>query len=106
MSKTLVTEYYTQLSNKDLDALKNLFSDTVELQSTTLTTDGKTAVGQGFSELFENITSIQVVSTTMYQDGDTIISETNFDMDGSLVKTADVFTVSNDLITSIHSYTV
>lgn len=106
MSKAIVTEYYNHLANKDLDSLKNLFSDSIELQSPTLTTDGKTAVGNGFNDFFTNYTAIEVVSTTMYEDGDTVVSETNFQIDGASVKTADIFTVSGGLITAIHSYTV
>lgn len=106
MSKAIVTEYYNHLAAKDLDSLKNLFSDSIELQSPTLTTDGKTAVGNGFNDFFTNYTAIEVVSTTMYEDGDIVVSETNFQIDGASVKTADIFTVSGGLITAIHSYTV
>jgi len=106
MSKAIVTEYYNHLSNKDLDSLKNLFSDSVTLESSLLTTDGKTAVGNGFNDFFTNYTVIEVVSSTMYEDGDTVISENNLQIDGASVKTADIFTVSGGLITAIHSYTV
>ena len=106
MSKTVITEYYNQLVNKDLDAIKGLLSDSVELQSATLTTDGKTAVGDGFGTLFEGITSIKLVSNTMFEDGNTVVSENNFEIDGAHIKTADIFTVTDGLITSIHSYTV
>ena len=78
MSKAIVTEYYNHLSNKNLDGLKGLFNDSIELQSPTLTTDGVTAVGNGFTELFNSVTTIQVVSATMYEDGNTVVSETNF----------------------------
>lgn len=106
MSKTVVTEYYNHLANKDVDAIKNLLSDDVELQSSTLTTDGKTAVGNGFTSLFNDVTTIEVVSNTMYEDGDTVVSENNLQIDGALIKTADVFTVVSGQITAIHSYTV
>lgn len=106
MSKAIVTEYYNHLANKDLESLKGLLSDAVTLESSTLTTDGKTAVGNGFNDFFTAYTDISVVSTTMYQEGDTVVSETNFQIDGALTKTADIFTIESDLITSIRSYTV
>jgi ketosteroid isomerase-like protein len=106
MSKAIVTEYYNHLSNKNLDGLKGLFNDSIELQSPTLTTDGVTAVGNGFTELFNSVTTIQVVSATMYEDGNTVVSETNFQIDDVSTKTADIFTVIDGKITAIHSYTV
>jgi len=42
----------------------------------------------------------------MYEDGNTVVSETNFQIDDVSTKTADIFTVIDGKITAIHSYTV
>jgi len=106
MSKEIVTQYYEHLTNKDVDSLKSLLSDTVAIKSATLTTDGKTSVGDGFTAVFESATSIQLVSTVLYQDGNTIIAEIGLNIDGALLDICDVITVENELITAIHSYNI
>ena len=104
MSKALITEYYTHLSNKDLDKLGSLLSNSVELITPTVKTDGKTAVIAGYTELFDAVSVISVVSTRMYEDGNTVISETDFSLDGVTTQFAEIFTITDGLISSIHTY--
>jgi ketosteroid isomerase-like protein len=73
--KQLAKQYFEAFSQKDLDRLALIYSDSVTLRDWDIDVAGKTAVLEANQKLFDSVDSINIVPLKLYEDGSTVASE-------------------------------
>ena len=73
--KQLSKQYFETFSNKDIDALSDMFSDDVSLRDWEIQASGKTAVVAANKNIFSTVETINVRPTHIYSENNTVIAE-------------------------------
>ena len=73
--KPIAKNYFETFSKKDSQGLKNLFSEDVSLRDWEIQANGKKDVLAANQKIFDGVKSIQVNPVSMYQEGNTVLSE-------------------------------
>tara|TARA_B110000503_G_C6881646_1_gene302980 strand:- start:293 stop:619 length:327 start_codon:yes stop_codon:yes gene_type:complete len=91
MIKKIALEYFHAFSNKDIDALCQIFDVNVSLRDWDINAEGIDAVLDSSRNIFSAVESIHVTPVRLYEDGHTIIAELVIDINSSnQIKVIDV----------------
>jgi ketosteroid isomerase-like protein len=103
--KQLATEYFAVFSNKDLDGLADMFTDTAALRDWIESAEGKTDVLAAYKNIFDRVYTITVTPLSLYQEGNTVAAEIEVLIDSSQkLLVVDVITFEGDKIASVRAY--
>ena len=104
--KQLSEQYFETFSNKDLEALSEMFSDEVSLRDWEIQASGKSAVVAANENIFSSVETINVEPTHIYCDNNTVIAELNITVNGEveLLVTDVIEFDDNGKITNIRAY--
>ena len=104
--KQLSEQYFKIFSNKDIEALSDMFSEEVSLRDWELQASGKTAVIAANENIFSSVETINVEPTHIFCDNNTVIAELNITVnsDVELLVTDIIEFDDNGKITDIRAY--
>lgn len=102
----LVLEYFKNFTDKNLDALDEMFSDDVRLTDWNIRASGKPQVLRENKAIFDNVGQINILVNNMAQDGDMVFSELQVVIDdNTIIKVVDIiFFDAHNKITEIKAY--
>ena len=103
--KQLATEYFAIFSNKDLDSLADMFTDTAVLRDWTGSAEGKDAVLTANKNIFDSVDTITITPLSLYEDGNTVAAEIEVLLNGGeKLLVVDVITFEGNKISSLRAY--
>ena len=97
----LVLEYFKNFTDKNLDALGNMFADEVKLTDWNIKAVGKQQVLNENKSIFDNVGNINILVNNMAKDGDAVFSEIQVVLDeGIPIKVVDIifFDMHNKIV--------
>ena len=75
MLKSIVLDYFRIFSNKDVNNLKNFFSEDIELRDWEIKVRGLLNVVKANQQIFDNVESISIVPINLYEFKNTLVAE-------------------------------
>ncbi len=102
----LVLDYFKNFTDKNLDALGNMFADDVKLTDWNIRASGKQQVLKENKTIFDSVDSINVLVNNMARDGDVVFSEIQVVIDEkTIIKVVDIiFFDMHNKIVEIRAY--
>jgi ketosteroid isomerase-like protein len=97
----LVLDYFKNFTDKNLDKLGNMFADDIKLTDWNIRASGKQQVLRENKAIFDNVGTINILVSTMAQDGDVVFSEIQVILDEeTTIKVVDIifFDMHNKIV--------
>ena len=82
--KQLAKQYFETFSNKDIEALSEMFSDDIFLRDWEIQASGKSEVIAANKNIFSSVETINVRPTHIYCDNSTVIAELQITVNGDI----------------------